>query len=54
MFSFHLNKNIIRPQGPLKEPQGMEVSEKRHRHISKDNENLENPYFHELFCILSQ
>ena len=42
------------PQGPLKEPQGTEVSEKRHRHFSEDNENFENPYFHELFFILSK
>ena len=42
------------PQGLLKEPQGTEVSEKQHRHISEDNENFENPYFHELFFILSQ
>ena len=41
------------PQGPLKEPQGTEVSEKRHRHISEDNDNFENPFFHELFFILS-
>ena len=37
------------PQGPLKEPQGTEVSGKQHHHISEDNENFENPYFQELF-----
>ena len=36
-----------------KEPQGTEVSEKRHRHISEDNENFINPYFYELFLFLA-
>ena len=40
------------PLGPPKEPQGTEVSEKRHRYISEDYENFENSYFYKLFFIL--